>query len=559
VTTPSEGCSDSPLSRRRFLVGGAAALGSVAAACGTDQKKASTRTTARLGGATKKPARKAEEIELPTAGWLLAENRLPGTNAWVVGSVPIPHSIEGYPDHVSAKQGDTVALHVSSTARTFHVEAYRMGWYQGYGGRLVWRSADTTGRPQSIPAPTSSTNMVECNWAPSLHFDVTSDWPAGNYLLKLVGSNGQQKLMPFIVRDDSSTSAIVVQNSVTTWQAYNLWGGYSLYYGVSGSGQSYDTRSRVVSFDRPYGLASEDWADGAGDWLGNDYPFVMLAERLGLDVTYWSDLDFAAAPDLLMRHKLLVSLGHDEYWSSSMLDGALRARVAGVNFAFLGANACFRHVRVQDSPIGTNRQVVCYKDAYEDPLYGVDNSEVTSDWPSGPVPRPECVLIGNMYQSNPVDASFVASDASAWGLRGTGMRKGDTLPHVIGSEYDAFQPGLAGAPENLEIWAHSPLVCRGEPGFADMTYYSERSAGGVFATGTNWWVNKLSANTGRVSSGVVFKPIPEVTGTLTRITTNVLEVLGSGPGGKLRPSVPNWKAYYHAGATSGPPGGVQGA
>ena len=102
--------------------------------------------------------------------------------------------------------------------------------------------------------------------------------------------------MPFIVRDDSSTSAIVVQNSVTTWQAYNLWGGYSLYYGVSGSGQSYDTRSRVVSFDRPYGLADMDWADGAGDWLGNDYPFVMLAERLGLDVTYWSDLDFAAEP-----------------------------------------------------------------------------------------------------------------------------------------------------------------------------------------------------------------------------------------------------------------------
>jgi hypothetical protein len=574
VTTPSEGCPESTdgrvgeadrspverlFSRRRFLAGGAAALVSVGAACGTDQTKASTRTTARLGGAAKKPARSADELELPTAGWIQAENRLPGTNAWVVGSVPIPHSIEGYPDHVSAKAGDTVALHVSSTAPTFHVEAYRMGWYQGYGGRLVWRSPETAGQTQPIPGPQSSTNMVECNWAPSLHFDVKSDWPAGNYLLKLVGSNGQQKLMPFIVRDDSSTSAIVVQNSVTTWQAYNLWGGYSLYYGVSGSGQSYDTRSRVVSFDRPYGLAAEDWADGAGDWLGNDYPFVMLAEKLGLDVTYWSDLDFAANPDLLTRHKLLVSLGHDEYWSSSMFDGALRARAAGVNFAFLGANACFRHIRVQDSPIGSNRQVVCYKDESEDPLYGIDNSEVTADWPSGPVPRPECVLIGSMYQSNPVDASLVASDASGWGLRGTGMRAGDSLPHVIGSEYDAYQPGLAGTPANLEIWAHSPLVCRGEPGFADMTYYTEPGAGGVFATGTNWWVNKLSANVGRVSSGVVFDAIPEVTGALTRITTNVLGVLGNGPGGKLRPSVPNWKLHYPPGATSGPPGGVQGA
>jgi len=559
---PPPPAEQTQVSRRRFLAGGAAALASVGAACGTTAVGDKSTTTS--GRATAKSARdKTSEhhgIELPTAGWLVSENRRQGTNAWVVTCVPVPHSIEGYPDHVSAQAGDTVALHVSdTTSRSFHVEAYRMGWYQGYGGRLIWRSAETAGVAQPIPGPQSSVNMIECNWAPSVQFTVTSDWPPGNYLLKLVGSDGQQKLMPFIVRDDSSNSAIVVQNSVTTWQAYNLWGGYSLYYGVAGSGQSYDTRSRVVSFDRPYGLAEEDWADGAGDWLGNDYPFVMLAEKLGLDVTYWSDLDFAANPGLLRNHRMMVSLGHDEYWSASMLDGALQARAAGVNFAFLGANACFRHIRVQASPIGANRQVICYKDPYEDPLYGVDNSEVTADWPSGPVPRPECVLIGNMYQSNPVDASLVASDPAAWGLAGTGMAKGDSLPHVVGSEYDAYQPGLTGSPANLEIWAHSPLECRGEPGYSDVTYYAQPGAGGVFATGTNWWVNKLSANVGRVSSGVVFNAIPEVTGTLTRITTNVLEVLGSGPAGKLKPSVPNWLTFYPPGSTSGPPGGVQGA
>jgi hypothetical protein len=305
-----------PLSRRRFLSGGAAALASIGAACGTTPSgQKTTTTTTRPRKTTPKNRPTHHGIELPTAGWLMAENRLPGTNAWVVGSVPIPHSIEGYPDHVSATKGDTVALHVSSTAPTFHVEAYRMGWYQGYGGRLIWKSAPTPGHVQPIPGPSPTVNTIECNWAPSVRFDVTSQWPPGNYLLKLVGSNGQQKLMPFIVRDDASTSAIVVQNSVTTWQAYNLWGEYSLYYGVAGSGQSYETRSRIVSFDRPYGLADKDWADGAGDWLGNDYPFVMLAEKLGLDVTYWSDLDFAANPDLLKRHRMLVSLGHDEYWS----------------------------------------------------------------------------------------------------------------------------------------------------------------------------------------------------------------------------------------------------
>ncbi|MFZ0666925.1 MAG: N,N-dimethylformamidase beta subunit family domain-containing protein [Acidimicrobiales bacterium] len=550
----------STVSRRRFLVGGAAALGSVGAACGTaSAPRAATKPVDHHRVHKIAEPKRATGADLPTAGWVLAENRKPGTNAWVVTCVPVPHSIEGYPDHVSATVGDDVALHISSNSPTFHVEAYRMGWYQGYGGRLIWQSAETAGRLYAIPPPQTAANTVECNWPASVGFTVTPDWPTGDYLLKLVGSDGQQKLMPFIVRDDSSKSAIVVQNSVTTWQAYNLWGGYSLYYGVDGSGQSYDKRSRIVSFDRPYGLAKVDWADGAGDWLGNDFPFVMLAERLGLDVSYWSDLDFAANPGLLMNHQMLVSLGHDEYWSGSMLLGALDARSKGVNFAFLGANACFRHIRVQQSPIGPDRQVVCYKDPYEDPLYGVENTDVTADWPSGPVPIPECVLIGNMYQSNPVDASLVAADALAWGLAGSGMGPGDSLPHVVGTEYDGYQPGLTGSPTNLEIWCHSRLECRGLTGYSDMTYYAEPEAGGVFATGTNWWVNKLSDNAGRVSRGVVSDAIPEVTSTLTRITTNVLEVFGTGPAGKLKPSVANWSIYYPRGSSSGPPGGVQGA
>jgi hypothetical protein len=99
-----------------------------------------------------------------------------------------------------------------------------MGWYQGYGGRLIWKSGETPGSVQPIPGPSPTVNTIECKWAPSVRFEVSSQWLPGNYLLKLVGSNAQQKLMPFIVRDDSSTSAIVVQNSVTTWQEYNLWG-----------------------------------------------------------------------------------------------------------------------------------------------------------------------------------------------------------------------------------------------------------------------------------------------------------------------------------------------
>ena len=535
---------------------GAAAAGAAARTSGRRSRHGSDviATTTSTTSTTLAPG----QVELATAGWVQAENALPGTTNWVVSGRPIPHAMEGYADRVSAQAGDTVTLFVNTVAPTFHVEAYRMGWYQGLGGRLIWQSAEVAGQRQPAAKFTPGINLIQCSWAPSLSLGVDRTWPPGNYLLKLVGSNGQQQFVPLTVRDDTSTAAFVVQNSVTTWQAYNLWDGYSLYYGRQGSGQTYANRSRVVSFDRPYALAQVDWANGASDWLGNEFPLVMLAERLGLDVTYWTDVDFAINPGLLTRHKALISLGHDEYWSASMLDGALAARNDGVNFAFLGANACYRHIRLAASPTGPARQVICYKDAAEDPLYGTNNADVTSDWPAGPVPRPESILIGNMYQSNPVDAAMVASDATAWGLAGTGLATGDSMPHVVGSEFDAYQPGLAG-PTNIEIWAHSPLECRGAPGHSDMTWYTQAGGGGVFATGTNWWVSKLADNQGLFPAPLVAKAIPGVTGTLATITENVLTVLGTGPADALRPSVANWQSVYPTGSKSGPPGGIRGA
>jgi hypothetical protein len=284
--------------------------------------------------------------------------------------------------------------------------------------------------------------------------------------------------------------------------------------------------------------------------MGNEFPFLMMAERYGVDLTYWTDIDLATNASALSDHRLLVSMGHDEYWSKSMFDGALAARDSGVNLAFLGANACFRHIRFEGSANGANRRVVCYKAGPEDPLYGVDNTDVTSDWPAGPDPRPESVLIGDMYQSNPVDAALVVSTPGAWGFEGTGLAEGDSLAHTVGSEFDAYDPSSPG-PNNIEIWSHSPLVCRGKPGHSDMTYYTAAGGGGVFATGTNWWVSKLADNLGAMPPGLVARAVPDVTSAVTRITLNVLTVLGSGPGSRLKPSAANWQRFYPTGSGAG--------
>ena len=177
--------------------------------------------------------------------------RKPGTSAWRLAPGTRPGTIEGYADRVSAVAGESVGLFVSTTELTFQVEAYRMGFYQGQGARRVWTSGPIPGIEQARPDRDAATNMVEARWSKSLAFDVDDTWPPGADLLKLVADGVAQRYVPLTVRDDESIAAIVVQSSVTTWQAYNHWGGYSLYEGGSGFGSD-ERRARVVSFDRPY-------------------------------------------------------------------------------------------------------------------------------------------------------------------------------------------------------------------------------------------------------------------------------------------------------------------
>ena len=370
----------------------------------------------------------------------------------------------------------------------------------------------------------AATHTVETSWAPSLALRIDRSWPPGDYLLKLVGSGGQQHYVPIAVRDDASSAAYMVLNAVTTWQAYNLWGGYDLYEGRGSRSSDFDHRSRIVSFDRPYGFGQ-----GAADFLGNELPLVQLVESRGLDVTYSTDVDLHRAPELLLRHRVLLSLGHDEYWSTRMRQGVQQARDHGVNLAFLGANAIFRHIRLEDSPLGPNRHEVDYKHASEDPLRRVDDAEVTVDWRNPPDPRPENVIIGDLYECNPVKADMVVAASNSWVFDGTAVRDGSRLQSTVGPEYDRYNPRLPG-PTNVEVLAHSPVRCRGQSSFSDMTYYTAPSGAGVFATGTNWWISKLA-----LQCDPLVRPC--VTDVVSRVTMNVLAAFGSGPAGRVHPSV----------------------
>ena len=173
---------------------------------------------------------------------------------------------------------------------------------------------------------------------------------------------------------------------------------------------------------------------------------VKLAERMGLPLAYLTGMDIAADPHLLDGASALISPGHDEYWTPAERAHVTAARAAGVNLAFLGANAMFRRTRLDATALGADRLVICYKTSYpRDPMFGVQDALVTSDWREPPRPDPESSLIGTLYEGYPAVASYVVAAPDSWVFAGTGVAAGARFGNLVGVEYNRVNPGLPGA------------------------------------------------------------------------------------------------------------------
>lgn len=464
----------------------------------------------------------------------MAENDKPGTTAWEIHGAA--GGITGYASAVQATAGQKVNLYVSTAAPSYQVTAYRMGYYQGKGARQIWQSPTEAGTVQPTCPATSTVYMVECSWSPSLSFTVTSAWVQGDYLLKLVGSGGQQSYVPITIEDPSSHATYLVQNDVLTWQAWNPYGGYDLYGGgPPGTTPTYTERSRVVSFDRPYAAS---FGDGSANFLGEEYPLVRFMEEHGLDVTYSTDITTSTDPSSLLYHKAYLSLGHDEQWSLTMRNAAIGALDHGVNLIFFGASPMLRKVRLQSSPLGPDREMVNYRDPTADPELAVDPTQVSQNqWTQPPANWDPSQLVGSAYLGYGIDAPLVVTDPSSWLYAGTGLTQGAQLAGVIASDMNGFTPTQP-EPSDDEILAHSPATPQtGSGHFADTTYYTLTSSkGGVFSSGTNGWIPSMGCT-------VTTTPTCPA-GMLDKMTGNLLKLFGSGPAGDQEPSVANWQDYY---------------
>ncbi len=425
--------------------------------------------------------RSAAPAALVPSNPISRENALPGVRGWAPPRAP-SGAIEGYTSEVSALPGGQVHLHVSTApSARYRVDVFRIGWYGGAGRRLLAClpscTGDEQGAARQTPAFDPATGYLRAGWPVTDTIKIGRGWVSGYYVADLVLTTGplagDARWVPFIIREPPwQHSAILVQAAVNTWQAYNRWGGMSLYKDPTGHGCT--GTCTHVSFDRPY----DDSTPNLWDY---EIPLVHFLEEHGDDVSYTADVDTDADPGELLHHRLVIVAGHDEYWTKTMRDAFDRAQALGTNLAFLGADSGYWQMRYEDN----RRTIVEYRSSRLDPEQ--DPALKTIRFRSLTPPRPECQLEGVQYSEGgggpesiggPFDYSVNPAAVTDPWFAGTGFMAASTLPELVGYEWDKVVPGCQRT---------SPTVLfqyQGPPIGADAVRFTAASGARVFSAGS---------------------------------------------------------------------------
>jgi hypothetical protein len=355
-----------------------------------------------------------------------------------------------------------------------------MGYYQGKGGRLMKSIGPLNGTPQAVPVA-GKNNLIECKWDTAYQMVIPEEWVSGVYVGKLTAQDSSQSYVIFIIKDKRHAD-FLFQCSDMTWQAYNRWPYWHAMYD-EGQKPWINTNGARISFDRPYALyvnlLPSDFnplSNGAGEFLLWEFPLSFWLEKEGYDVSYISNTDTHADAKGLLRTKGFLSVGHDEYWTPTMVENVKQARDQGVNLLFLCGNSIDGTVYLDSSATGKPNRI-------------------TGRLPQRELPDEEELMGSTSYGVG--YGAIVISAADHWAFEGTGVRNGDTLEDMIGWEY-----------HGLPLKKDPSLVILGQgkiqPNkFADddapdhaMVIYTAPKGNFVFNAGTCFWNMPLSTPPG---------------------------------------------------------------
>jgi hypothetical protein len=459
--------------------------------------------------------------------------------------------LEGYASRPSYLPGETLRLAVSTTAPTYDLTIWRVSGKAPIDGPFVQVASAATvpGRVQSARTVDPSTKIVAARWAYAYSFPIPATWPSGVYLVRLASSDGVQAYVPFVVRSPSAHSILVVSNALT-WQAYNDWGGSSMYGTTVGQPAPGLRRALGVSFDRPYA-----YDDGAGQLFFLELPLISWLERQGLDLAYTTDYDLSLAPDSQPPARVVVFNGHAEYMGVPLynwLDSHVTAGDMGI--AMLAADSAYWPVSFAGQTPDGPRDFLCLKSGpvppsmlppgqTPDPSEAPGATPDTSDTEERSLPGYQAVgpagagpyigafmgepLFGVRYRgitSVLGRYSILPAGADARLLEGTGIAAGGSLGFIAGGEVDGVYPyaewwgPLNGAYDHR--FAVAGDLAGRDPGTrytAEAVWRELPSGGRVFSAGTFYWGWALEPGWGRQH---------EVPSGFARLTLNILRVLG---------------------------------
>lgn len=419
---------------------------------------------------------------------------------------PTAPFVFGYPSQLSVVAGDEISLHLSSSEESIDLVVERLGAQRT---KVLEKSALPV---ESHPIPDKASSHG-CDWPAAMSLTIPTEWKSGYYevTLKTVGGDKPAKgSLFFIVRSATpgQQASILLQLSTNTYNAYTNWGGHSLY--------SYHDRDGLqghrVSFERPLKSQFSQW----------ERPLVAWAESNGYAIDFAANNDLEFHPEILEHYQLVLSVGHDEYWSSPMRDHLERYVADGGNVAFLSGNTCCWQVRNEDQ--GTAQ--TCWKQWYNmDPIYRTGDQRLLSTaWSHHLVDRPENQLTGvgflwggyhrshGQFMDGP--ASFQVHRPEHWLFSGTDLKRDARFggkDTIVGYECDGcemtWREGLPfptcrdGTPESFTILATCPA--RWAPG--DSLWYERfpkdrvgaavlgiyQAGGTVVTAGTTDWAHGL--------------------------------------------------------------------
>ena len=536
------------VNRRAFLKGSAVAGASAGAYAAT--------TSIGLAGAHAQPPQQTPTVIYHASASvdaapnpIVAENQMAGTPDW--GLTQLYYDIEGYASESSVAPGDTITFFVNTPGPSFDMLIYRAGYYGGVGARLVAEVRGLLSVVQPPPTRDDMTGFASClRWSPAHQLTVPDTWVSGIYFVKLVRPDtGGEACIYFTVRENEAArqrrgsasgrgrgSDLLFQQSVSTYQAYNPYGGKSLYHFNSSNCQTVSEGPRAVkvSLDRPYLHPLY----GQNHFFLSEFPMVYWLEAQGYDVSYCTSLDTHAsgkpgATNLLLDHRTFLSVGHDEYWSQEIRDAITAARDNKVNIAFLSSNTGYWRVRFEPDPESgrADRVMVCYKtieSGAEDPV------SPTTTWRDPRVNQPENSLLGIQYIGDNDNHFFPIRVLAEQGqdriYRHTALANmppgeyTDIGHRLLGWEWDAVVDNGAG-PDNLTVLASTPTfgniledagsVYITSKAVTNIVRYIAASGATVLSVGTNQWAWGLA--------------MFDTDQRLQQITCNILADLGALP------------------------------